>query len=190
MQLNFSPGAEQWYSHHKFIGGFSEHKYTHFFFMKKCLSLNNEASQISAWRRHLSSICYVIRRRHSSGLVTPSTFYLGSIFTGDVLGAPTSPHPTPSWRGERYTFSFPQQEKQGNTYPKGLHALRLPALITFPPCVLSSQSNELPTQWEVSKVTREVPPLRKVRLGDGVHFGLLSLECGLFGTSSSTFWSL
>lgn len=112
------------------------------------------------------------------------------IFTGDVLGAPTSPHPTPSWRGERYTFSFPQQEKQGNTYPKGLHALRLPALITFPPCVLSSQSNELPTQWEVSKVTREVPPLRKVRLGDGVHFGLLSLECGLFGTSSSTFWSL
>ena len=78
MQLNFSPGSEQCYSHHRFIGGLSEHKYINYFLWNKCLSLSNEPLQASAWRKHLSWICYVIRRKYSSGLVTPSTFYLGS----------------------------------------------------------------------------------------------------------------
>lgn len=32
MQLNLSPGAKQFYSHHRFIGGLSKHKYTSYFY--------------------------------------------------------------------------------------------------------------------------------------------------------------
>ena len=114
------------------------------------------------------------------------------IFTGDVLGDLPSLN-TPlhlHWREERFTVSFPQQGGQGSTSPKGPHALRLPTLIALPPCVLSSQINKLPAEWGVKNVTQTAATSQEGEARSGVHFGLLSLECGLFSTPFIlSFWA-
>jgi hypothetical protein len=89
-----------------------------------------------------------------------------------------------------FTVSFPQQGGQGSTSPRGPHALRLSTLLALPPCVLSSQSNKLPTEWRMKNVTQTAATSQEAEARSGVHFGLLSLECGLFGTPSSSFFGL
>ena len=96
------------------------------------------------------------------------------IFTGDVLGDLPSPN-SPlhlHWREERYTVSFPQQGGQGSTSPKGPHALRLPTLLALPPCVLSSQSNKLPTEWGMKNVTQTAATSQEGEARSGVQFGV------------------